>query len=107
MSVDPTLASQVQAPAYVITEIEVTDAEAFKEYAPRVQSTFESFGGRYVVRGGNTRSLAGTTPKRIVVIVFDSMERARSWYDSPNYEALKSLRDKAGRVRIFAVEGLP
>jgi uncharacterized protein (DUF1330 family) len=94
-------------PAYVVTEIDIADTEAFREYAPQVQPSFAPYGGRYLVRGGATHSFAGEAPKRLVVLAFDNMERARSWYDSPAYEALKSLRDKAGRARIFAVEGLP
>jgi uncharacterized protein (DUF1330 family) len=93
-------------PAYVITEIEVTDAEAFREYAPQVQPSFAPFGGQYLVRGGKTQSLVGGPPKRIVVLAFESMERAQAWYVSPAYDALKPLRDKAGNVRIFIVEGL-
>jgi uncharacterized protein (DUF1330 family) len=100
------LRGQARAPAYVITEIEVTDAEAFKEYAPQVQSSFMPFGGRYLVRGGETQSLAGDSPKRVVVLAFDSIGQAQAWYASSQYEALKALRDKAGRARIFAVEGL-
>jgi uncharacterized protein (DUF1330 family) len=100
------LNAQSRAPAYVITEIEVTDAEAFREYAPRVKPSFTPFGGSYLVRGGSTQSFAGEQPKRVVVVAFDSMERAQSWYASPEYEALKALRDKAGKARIFAAEGL-
>src|SRR5262245_27831823 len=96
---------RAQAPAYVITEIEVTDAAAFAEYAPRVQPSFA--GGRYLARGGKTQALAGSDPKRVVVLVFDSMERALAWYSSPEYESLKPLRDRAGKARIFATEGLP
>jgi uncharacterized protein (DUF1330 family) len=100
------LRGQARAPAYVITEIEVTDAAAFQEYAPQVQPSFVPFGGRYLVRGGKTQSLAGDSPKRVVVLAFDSIDQAQAWYTSPQYEALKALRDKAGRARIFAVEGL-
>jgi uncharacterized protein (DUF1330 family) len=100
------LHAQLQAPAYVITEIEVTDAAAFAEYAPRVQPSFAPFGGRYLARGGKTQALAGNDPKRVVVLAFDSMERALAWYSSPEYEALKPLRDRAGKARIFATEGL-
>jgi uncharacterized protein (DUF1330 family) len=99
------LQAQPRTPAYVITEIDVTDAAAFAEYAPKVQPSFAPFSGRYVVRGGKTQSLTGDAPKRVVVLAFDSMDQARAWYDSPQYEALKALRDKAGKARIFAVEG--
>ena len=101
-----TLQAQPRAPAYVITEIDVTDAAAFAEYAPKVQPSFAPFGGRYVVRGGKTQSLTGDAPKRVVVLAFDSIDQVRAWYDSPQYEALKALRDKAGKARIFAVEGV-
>ena len=100
------LRAQGQTPAFIITEIEVTDADAFSDYAPRVAPTFARFGGRYVARGGKTQSFIGEPPKRVVVLAFDSMERAQSWYFSPEYEALKALRDKSGKARIFAVEGL-
>lgn len=100
------LQAQRQAPAYIITEIEVMDTTAFAEYAPRVQPSFAPFGGRYLVRGGKTQGLAGDDPKRVVVLAFDSMEHALAWYSSPEYESLKPLRDRAGRARIFAVEGL-
>ena len=100
------LQAQPRTPAYVITEIDVTDAAAFAEYAPKVQPSFAPFGGRYVVRGGKTQSLTGDAPKRVVVLAFDSIDQVRAWYDSPQYEALKALRDKAGKARIFAVEGV-
>ena len=99
------LQAQPRTPAYVITEIDVTDAAAFAEYAPKVQPSFAPFGGRYIVRGGKTQSLTGDAPKRVVVLAFDSIDQVRAWYDSPQYESLKVLRDKAGKARIFAVEG--
>lgn len=102
----PSLHGQSRPPAYVITEIDVIDAEAFREYAPKVQPSFAAFGGRYIVRGGQTQSLAGDAPKRVVVLAFDNIDQARAWYGSPQYEALKALRDKAGKARIFAVEGV-
>ena len=58
------------------------------------------------MRGGKTQSLTGDAPKRVVVLAFDSINQVRAWYDSPQYEALKALRDKAGKARIFAVEGV-
>jgi uncharacterized protein (DUF1330 family) len=99
-------AHSLRVPAFVITEIEITNSEAFRAYAPLVQSSFAPFGGRYIVRGGATLSLVGEAPKRVVVLAFDSIERAQAWYASPAYDALKALRDKAGNARMFIVEGL-
>ena len=62
-------------PAYVVTEIDIADTEAFREYAPQVQPSFAPYGGRYLVRGGTTHSFAGEAPKRLVVLAHDNMER--------------------------------
>jgi uncharacterized protein (DUF1330 family) len=97
---------KVQMPAYVIAEIEVTNPEAFRDYAPQVEPSFAPFGGRYLARGGATQSLVGEAAKRIVMIEFQSMERAQAWYASPAYDKLKAVRDRSGNARIFVVEGL-
>ncbi len=67
-----------------------------------------SHGGRYVVRGGDVQALEGEPPKGyIVVIGFDSVKKAREWYDSPEYSAIRSIRQGATKSRIFIVEGEP
>lgn len=38
--------------AYVIAIIDITDAEAYKEYARQVPATIAKYGGRYLMRGG-------------------------------------------------------
>jgi uncharacterized protein (DUF1330 family) len=51
-------------------------------------------------------AVEGEAPKRIVVIAFDSAEKARGWYDSPAYEAIRPIRQSAAKSRIFIAEGL-
>jgi uncharacterized protein (DUF1330 family) len=41
-----------------------------------------------------------------VVIAFDSVEKAREWYDSPAYAAIRPIRQSAAKSRIFIVEGV-
>ena len=65
-------------------------------------------GQRRLASGGRTVALAGAPPaSRIVVSVFDSLEQAQAAYSSPAYLAARSVGDRYGRLRIFAVEGLP
>ncbi len=98
--------SASKLPAFYISEFEVTDPEGLKPYSARVASTFEPFGGRYIVRGGTIAPLEGEAPKgRIVIIAFESMEKAQAWYDSPAYQVLKPIRHKAAQSRVFIVEG--
>jgi uncharacterized protein (DUF1330 family) len=60
----------------------------------------------YLVIGGKTQSLEGEPPKTIVVIAFDSAEKARDWYDSPAYEAIRPIRQRSAKSRVFIAEGV-
>jgi uncharacterized protein (DUF1330 family) len=99
-------AQQVKTPpAYVIAEVEVTDPTNFQKYAVKVPETQMPFDGHSLVRGGKIQALEGEAPKRIVVIAFDNAEKARAWYDSPAYEAIKPIRLSSAKTRMFIVEG--
>ncbi len=103
-------AQQVKTrPAYVIAEVERTDPDpnATKEYAERVPGIIAAFHGHYVVRGGKIETLEGEAPKGyIVVLGFDSMEQARSWYNSPAYQAIAPIRQRATKSRLILAEGV-
>ena len=99
-------AQQVKpAPGYVIAEVDVTDPDTFKKYSEKVPPIVAAFDGHYLVRGGKIQEVEGEVPKRIVVIAFDSVEKARAWEYSPAYEAIKPMRHSSAKSRIFIVEG--
>jgi len=102
-------AQQVKTPpAYVIAEVEVTDPTALQKYGDKVPGIIADFHGHYVVRGGKTQSLEGEGPKGFIVVIgFDSVEKAREWYDSPAYSAIRPIRQGATRSRIYIAEGVP
>jgi uncharacterized protein (DUF1330 family) len=98
---------QVKAPpAYVIGEVEVTDPTTIQKYLENAPATIAASGGHYLVRGGKAEALEGDAPKRIVVLAFDSAEKARGWYNSPAYEAIKPIRHSSAKTRAFIVEGV-
>lgn len=100
-------AQQVRTPpGYVIAEIDVTDPEAYKKYAEKVPATVAAFDGHYLVRGGKIQAVEGEAPKRVVVLAFESAEKAHAWEFSPAYEAIKPIRHSAAKSRIFIVEGV-
>jgi uncharacterized protein (DUF1330 family) len=99
-------------PVYVIAEVEKdptkpqdpTAAQKYREEAPK---TLTPFGGRYLVVGGKVQAVEGEAPKGYIeVIAFDSLEKARGWYYSPAYEAIKPIRQNSTRSRILIVEGV-
>jgi uncharacterized protein (DUF1330 family) len=92
--------------AYIIADVRVTDPAVYEEYRRQVKATLDQYGGRFLVRGGAANQLeGGWEPQRIVVLEFESPERARAWYDSPEYQPLRRLRQSASEGRFILVEG--
>ena len=102
------LHAQTSPPAYVISEIDVTNSDAYaKEYVPLANKALADSGQMRLASGGKTISLAGAPPaSRIVVSMFDSLEKARAAYRSPGYLKARKIGDQYGKFRIFAVEGI-
>jgi uncharacterized protein (DUF1330 family) len=94
-------------PAIYVSEFEVTDPDGMKPYSANVETSFASFGGRYIVRSGSVVSQEGTPSKRIVMIEFPSMAQALAWYDSPAYAQLKPIRHRYATSRVYTVQGTP
>ena len=101
------LHAQAKPPGYVVVEVAVTDKDGYaKEFIPPAAKAIEEGGGKYVVRGGKTISFQGTPPaSRIVVLQFESMDKAQAWWDSPGRKNSQTIGDKYATFRIFAVEG--
>ena len=92
---------------YVIAEIDVLDADAYEEYRRHVPPTLAAYGARFIVRGGPVTLLEGEPePNRIVVIEFESVERAREWWASDVYAGPKAMRQAASKGRLIAIEGV-
>ncbi len=94
-------------PAYVLAEIEITNAEGYKEYTKLVPATVEAFGGRFLHRGGPVSALEGDCPeRRRVIIEFPTPQAARDWWDSSEYAAPKAMRRANSNGRLMLFEGL-
>jgi len=101
------LRAESSSPAYVVAEVAIHDADAFmRDYAPKVAGTLEPYGGRFLTSGKLT-ALEGNVPQRFVIIAFDSVEKARDWYNSPAYQQLVPIRQKTAISTLFIAEGRP
>jgi uncharacterized protein (DUF1330 family) len=93
--------------AYVVVQIRVRDPETYDRYKALAPDSFERYGGRYVARGGATTTLEGTwQPARLVILEFPSVERARAWWDSPEYAEAKRMRQASADTEMVLVQGL-
>lgn len=94
-------------PAYVIARIEVTNWDKYKEYVKETPGVIAKFGGRFIARGGEKVTLEGPEEtRRVVLIEFPSMEKAKAFYSSPEYVMVRKLREGAAEAQLIAIEGL-
>jgi uncharacterized protein (DUF1330 family) len=91
--------------AYVIAEIDIRDAELYRDYVKLTPGSIARHGGRFLARGGATEALEGAPPKRIVVLEFANRAAAERWYHSPDYSEARAIREKAAVSRLFIVDG--
>ena len=93
--------------AYMIARVDVTDLDAWKNYAANAGPTVAQFGGKYIARGGELTGLENFEDegKRVVIIQFPDVESANNWYHSPEYTEVRKLRANAGYARFMIVDG--
>ncbi len=93
--------------AYLVALVDVTDPDAYQEYAKRTPAAVEKHGGKFIARGGRSVTLEGDpAPGRMVVLEFPTLERVEEFYNSPEYQEAKALRRGAATMRMLAVEGV-
>jgi uncharacterized protein (DUF1330 family) len=93
--------------AYIIVEIEVLDPVGYEEYKKQAGATVAQYGGKYIVRGGKTEVLEGDwKPKRVVVLEFESMQRAKEWLTCEEYREPRKMRHRTAKTNMILVEGL-
>ena len=107
------LNAQGMAPVYLVTEIDVTNPQAYgKEFAPKAQATIKAAGGKLVAIGGaggaganGIVALDGTAPKRAVIQEWKSMDALKKWYNGADYQAALKIGMKYATFRRYAIEG--
>ncbi len=91
---------------YVLAEVEVTDSALFETYRPLASASIAAFGGRYLVRGGDPQVFEGDRPpRRMVLLEFDSPERATEWYRSPQYQQALAIRERCAKTHMMLLNG--
>lgn len=94
-------------PAYVVVKVEVNDPVRYEKYKAMVPPSLETYGGRFLVRGGKVETLEGDwSPKRFVMVEFPSAEQAKAWWASEEYAEAKALRQATARTQMIVVEGV-
>lgn len=93
--------------AYLISESQVFDQALMDEYAEKAGPSVAAHDGELIAATTNVAHMDGMSkPPRIVIIRFPSMERAKEWYESPDYQAVLPMRFRASNSSVYFVEAV-
>jgi uncharacterized protein (DUF1330 family) len=94
-------------PAYIVVETDIHDHDQYELYKQATPAAIRASGGRFIARGGELAVLEGDwQPKRVVLLEFPDLEAAKRFYESPEYQEAKRLREGAAHLNMVAVEGV-
>jgi uncharacterized protein (DUF1330 family) len=93
--------------AYFIVDVEVKNPQAYEAYKQAAAASIAQYGGRYLVRGGTHEVLEGDwRPTRLVVLEFPTVDAAKRWYASDEYNQAKPIRLQHAVGHLVLVEGV-
>jgi uncharacterized protein (DUF1330 family) len=84
----------------------VSDPVALAAYAKLAGPAIAAAGGRFLARGNAAKAYEAGVTQRVVVIEFDSVEKAMAAHDSQAYQAALKVFGKAAERDLRIVEGL-
>jgi uncharacterized protein (DUF1330 family) len=103
-----TLHAQAKPPVFQVTLQDVSNLEALnKEFVPVARDIARKNGAKLM---GSSAPIAldGTPPaKRVIINQWESVEKAKAWYNSAEYQKARKIGNKYAKFTIFLVEGLP
>jgi len=94
-------------PAYVIARVEVSDWDKYNEYLKVGPGTIAQHGGKFIARNGEKATLEGPEEnRRLIILEFPSLAKAKEWYNSEEYQNAKKLRTGASVGSLVAIDGI-
>ena len=93
--------------AYILANVHVTNPAQYEEYKKLSTIAMQAHGAEVCVRGGTTEVLEGDwTPDRVVLLKFPSVEAARAFNASVEYDAARQSRQGAAVMRMVLLHGV-
>jgi uncharacterized protein (DUF1330 family) len=93
--------------AYILIRVNVTDWERYRQYMALTPEALKKYQGRFIARGGESVTLEGPEEtRRLAICEFPTLELAKAFYASPDYQAAKVLRAGACEAEFVALQGL-
>jgi uncharacterized protein (DUF1330 family) len=103
------LHAQAKPPAYIVIPIlKINDAAAFKAGIvdrPNAAANLKAAGGEWIIRSNKFTKLDGNPPERLIVLKFDSVEKAKAYENTPAQKTVNAILEKTTNSLSFIVEG--
>lgn len=95
-------------PAYMISQVTVTDNEKFQEYLKGTQLVAAKYGAKPVAIGKEPKVLNGKADghQMVFVIEFPSTSDLEDWHSSAEYKALVPLREEGSDQHMVAYDAM-
>jgi uncharacterized protein (DUF1330 family) len=91
---------------WVTTYRSIGNPDKLAAYAKLAPTALAPFGVKYIVRGTAAASYEAGIKQRVVISVFDSVEKAIAAHDSPAYQDAVKVLDNGAERDVRIVEGL-
>tara|TARA_B100000530_G_C15696119_1_gene384126 strand:+ start:236 stop:544 length:309 start_codon:yes stop_codon:yes gene_type:complete len=94
-------------PAYMFVSSKIHDPLRFAQYRKEMQIFAPKYGGKYLARGEILDVLEGKfdTDCQVLIAEYPSVDIIKNMWNSKEYQKIKKLREGAGDVNIFIIEG--
>lgn len=96
---------RITCKGYWIVRVDISEPEAFKAYVSSNVTALTKFGAKYLARAGTFNVVEGSTRSRNTIVEFPSYQHALDCWNSPEYQAARTLRNNAAEIDIVIVEG--
>jgi uncharacterized protein (DUF1330 family) len=84
----------------------ISDPDALAAYAKLAGPAIAAAGGRFLARGNAAKAYEAGVIQRLVIVEFDSLDKAVAAHDSEGYQAALKVLGKAVDRDLRIVEGV-
>ena len=90
---------------YLVANIRVKDKEKFAAFSGMAAPVIKAHGGKVLARGPGAERHEGSVEGIVMMIEFESIDNARTFYLSNEYQAAKAVRDACSETDLMIIEG--
>ena len=90
---------------YLVANIRVKDKEKFAAFSGMAAPVIKAHGGKVLARGPGAERHEGKVEGIVMMIEFENIDAARTFYLSDEYQAAKAVRDACAETDLMIIEG--